>query len=100
MPAVDEYTLSLNLGDSLESKLRAHYDTFITEYDFAAIAGAGLNWVRIPIPFWAIETQPGEPYLEGVAWEYFLKAVEWCRKYGLRINLDLHAVPGSQNGWK
>ena len=22
-----------------------------------------------------------------------------ARKYGLRINLDLHALPGSQNGW-
>jgi glucan 1,3-beta-glucosidase len=30
---------------------------------------------------------------------YFLKAIEWARKYGIRINLDLHAVPGSQNGW-
>lgn len=30
---------------------------------------------------------------------YFLKAVEWARKYGLRINLDLHTLPGSQNGW-
>lgn len=30
---------------------------------------------------------------------YFLKAIEWARKYGLRINLDLHALPGSQNGW-
>lgn len=30
---------------------------------------------------------------------YFLKGVQWARKYGLRVNLDLHAVPGSQNGW-
>lgn len=30
---------------------------------------------------------------------YFLKAVQWARKYGIRINLDLHALPGSQNGW-
>ena len=30
---------------------------------------------------------------------YFLKAIEWARKYGLRINLDFHALPGSQNGW-
>jgi len=27
------------------------------------------------------------------------KAIEWCRKYGLRVNLDLHAVPGAQNPW-
>ena len=33
------------------------------------------------------------------ATSYFLKAIQWARKYGLRINLDLHALPGSQNGW-
>lgn len=27
------------------------------------------------------------------------RAIKWARKYGLRVNLDLHAVPGSQNGW-
>lgn len=30
---------------------------------------------------------------------YFLKAVHWARKYGIRINLDLHTLPGSQNGF-
>lgn len=40
-----------------------------TEYDFAEIAAAGLNWIRLPFPFWAIETWPGEPFLEHVAWE-------------------------------
>lgn len=70
-----------------------------TEEDFAAIAAAGLNWIRIPIPYWAIEVWPGEPFLPKVCWTYFLKAIKWARKYGLRINLDLHAVPGSQNSW-
>jgi glucan 1,3-beta-glucosidase len=23
----------------------------------------------------------------------------WCRKYGIRVNLDLHTIPGSQNGY-
>lgn len=27
------------------------------------------------------------------------RAFTWARKYGLRINLDIHALPGSQNGW-
>ena len=36
--------------------------------------------------------------IEGIS-SYFLKAIQWARKYGLRINLDFHAVPGSQNGW-
>jgi glucan 1,3-beta-glucosidase len=58
-----------------------------------------LNFVRIPLPYWAIETRDDEPFLAKVAWTYFLKAIKWARKYGLRINLDLHALPGSQNGW-
>ncbi|BGP44001.1 hypothetical protein JCM10450v2_008217 [Rhodotorula kratochvilovae] len=100
-PAEDEYSLSLNLREegTLESTLRAHYDSFITERDFIEIAGAGLNWIRLPVPYWAVSKWEDEPFLEKVAWEYVLKAVGWARKYGLRINLDLHSVPGSQNGW-
>ncbi|KAH7096203.1 glycoside hydrolase family 5 protein [Auriculariales sp. MPI-PUGE-AT-0066] len=79
--------------------LEEHYSTFITEQDFAQIAGAGLNWVRLPIPYWAIEVWEGEQFIPRIQWKYFLKAIEWARKYGLRINLDLHGVPGSQNGW-
>jgi glucan 1,3-beta-glucosidase len=28
-----------------------------------------------------------------------LRGIEYARKYGLRVNLDLHSLPGSQNGW-
>lgn len=76
---------------NLEAKMREHYDTFITEQDFAEIAGAGLNWVRLGVGYWAVETYEGDTYLEGVAWEYVVKAIGWARKYGIRINLDLHA---------
>jgi glucan 1,3-beta-glucosidase len=98
----------------LSAVIEEHYSTFIvsleasatprltyllqTEKDFAQMAAAGLNWIRLPIPYWFIETQEGEPFLEGVGWKYVLKAFEWCRKYGLRIELDIHALPGSQNG--
>ena len=30
---------------------------------------------------------------------YILRIVSWARKYGLRVNIDLHTVPGSQNGY-
>ncbi|TFY50297.1 hypothetical protein EVJ58_g11106, partial [Rhodofomes roseus] len=101
---VSAYAYSYNLMNEtsqggLEGVLTNHYETFITEQDFAEIAGAGLNHVRIPIGYWAIETWAGEPFLAKVSWTYFLKAIEWARKYGLRINLDFHALPGSQNGW-
>ncbi|EPQ27082.1 uncharacterized protein PFL1_05366 [Pseudozyma flocculosa PF-1] len=103
-PAVDEFTLSQRYREEgglerLRSRMTEHYETFITEKDFADIAAAGLNWVRIPIGFWAIETLDNEPFLPQVSWTYLLRAIGWARKYGLRINLDLHATSGSQNGY-
>ncbi|KAG8905076.1 hypothetical protein FRB99_000724 [Tulasnella sp. 403] len=101
--ARDEWTLSQNMAADTANgglnQLENHYKTFITEQDFARIAGAGLNWVRLPMPFWAIQKYDSEPFLEHVSWTYALKAFKWARKYGIRINLDLHAVPGSQNGY-
>jgi len=96
LTVVDEFTLSARYvkeggAANLEAKMRQHYETFITEEDFAMIAAAGLNWVRMPFGFWAIETYEDEPYLEGIAWEYIQRAIGWARKYGIRINLDLHA---------
>lgn len=41
-----------------------------TEQDFAEIAGAGLNFVRIPLPYWAIEVRSGEPFLPKTSWTY------------------------------
>ncbi|KAF9513357.1 glycoside hydrolase family 5 protein [Hydnum rufescens UP504] len=101
---LDEWSLSLAIANDpssggLQTVLENHYNTFVTEQDFAQIAGAGLSWVRIPFPFWAIEVRNAEPFLEGVSWTYFLKAIKWARKYGIRINLDLHTLPGSQNGY-
>ncbi|KAF8902804.1 glycoside hydrolase family 5 protein [Gymnopilus junonius] len=100
--AVDEFTLSqamaADTADGGLGQLEDHYKTFITELDIAQIAGAGLNFIRVPLPFWAIETWDGEPYLAKTSWTYFLQLLNWARKYGLRVCLDLHTVPGSQNG--
>lgn len=71
--AVDEWTLStLMAADTTNgglSQLEQHYQTFVTEQDIAEMAGAGLNWIRLPIPFWAIETWDGEPFLAKVSWK-------------------------------
>lgn len=95
----DEWTLCAHLGDRAREVMEKHYRTFITEEDFAAIASAGLNWVRIPLGYWAVAPVPDDAYVGHVSWTYFLKAVVWARKYGLRVLLDVHALPGSQNGW-
>ncbi|KAI4209807.1 MAG: hypothetical protein LQ351_007276 [Letrouitia transgressa] len=97
---IDEYTLTKELGPQKAAKtLEKHYSQFIKEEDFKAIRDAGFDHVRIPYSYWAVTTYPGDPYVPKISWRYLLRAIEYCRKYGLRVNLDLHALPGSQNGW-
>ncbi|KAH8110486.1 glycoside hydrolase [Phellopilus nigrolimitatus] len=103
---IDEWTLSQAMAADTSAggglaQIEDHYNTFITEEDIAQIAGAGLNWVRVPIPFWAVDKwdDAGEPFLARTCWKYILRLFRWARKYGLRINLDLHTIPGSQNGY-
>ena len=97
---VDEYTLSALLGPSKAAQvIEKHYSQFITEDDFASIQAAGFDHVRIPYSYWAVTTYPGDPYVPKISWRYLLRGIEYARRYGLRVNLDLHALPGSQNGW-
>ncbi|PGG96511.1 hypothetical protein AJ80_09817 [Polytolypa hystricis UAMH7299] len=96
--AVDEYTLSQNLGGNAKRRLSQHWNSFITEADFVRIKAAGLNHVRIPIGYWAAITIEGEPYVDGQL-EYIDKAIGWARNTGLKVIIDLHGAPGSQNGF-
>lgn len=97
---VDEWTLTEQLGPMNAAKtLEKHYAKFITEKDFADIQDAGFDHVRIPYSYWAVTTYPGDPYVPKIAWRYLLRGIEYARKHGLRVNLDLHGLPGSQNGW-
>ncbi|TBU22712.1 glycoside hydrolase superfamily [Dichomitus squalens] len=107
---VDEWTLSVAFGDKLQQTIEDHYNTFITEEDIAQMAGAGLNWIRVLILFCAIEkwdnvgvdangATVAEPFLARTCWKYILRLLGWARKYGIRDNLDLHTIPGLQNGY-
>src|SRR5690242_10822012 len=90
--AIDEHTFMA--GPGAGRRLRRHHETFITEADFAWIAGHGLDLVRLPVGHWVLGGD--EPYL-GAA-DILDAAMEWARTYGLGVVLDLHAVSGSQNG--
>jgi aryl-phospho-beta-D-glucosidase BglC (GH1 family) len=95
---VDEYTYGQKYGSVEAARmLSPHWDNWITESDFAAIAANGLNHVRIPIGYWAIDGKEGV-YPQG-QYPYLFKAVDWCKKYGLKAIIDLHGAPGSQNGF-
>lgn len=57
-----------------------------------------MNHVRIPIGYWAFKPLDNDPYVQG-AEEYLDQALEWARGAGLKVWIDLHGAPGSQNGF-
>ncbi|KAL8945620.1 MAG: hypothetical protein Q9183_008032, partial [Haloplaca sp. 2 TL-2023] len=96
---VDEFTYSAALGpDETFSRLSQHWDTWITQDDFNQIAQAGLNHVRIPIGYWALAPREGDPYVQGQL-DVLDRTINWAREAGLKIMMDLHGAPGSQNGF-
>jgi glucan 1,3-beta-glucosidase len=97
---VDEWTLLTKLGPTkAKDTMEKHYSAFITKKTFADIRAAGMDHVRFPFGYWIVQTYDGDPYIPQVSWRYLLRGIEYCRQNGLRVNLDLHGAPGSQNGW-
>ncbi|KAL7664376.1 glucan 1,3-beta-glucosidase [[Candida] zeylanoides] len=96
---VDEYHFCKQLGSQEASRrLERHWRSFYNESDFAQIRSYGLNMVRIPVGYWAFARMPGDPYVAG-AQEYLDQAIEWSHRHDLKVWVDLHGVPGSQNGF-
>ncbi|KAH8722769.1 glycoside hydrolase superfamily [Phaeosphaeriaceae sp. PMI808] len=97
---VDEWTLLTRLGPTkAKDTMEKHYSAFISKQTFADIRAAGMDHVRFPFGYWIVQTYDGDPYIPQISWRYLLRGIEYCRQNGLRVNLDLHGAPGSQNGW-
>lgn len=96
---VDEYTLCEKLGTQTahDTVLKPHWDTWIQQSDLQQIAAAGFNVVRVPIGYWAYDNS-GSPYASGAA-PYIDQAIAWARECRLKVIIDLHGAPGSQNGF-
>lgn len=96
---VDEYTFCQTLGSAeAESTLTTHWNSWITQDDFNQIAAAGLNHVRIPIGYWSVTPLDGDPYVQG-AYEILGNALDWAESAGIKVLIDLHGAPQSQNGF-
>lgn len=96
LKAQDEHSFCLELGkEKATSRLKKHRETWITASDFKWIAAHGLNSVRIPVGYWIAEENT--PFISG--WDTLDWAFRTAKQNGIGVLLDLHGVPGSQNGW-
>jgi aryl-phospho-beta-D-glucosidase BglC (GH1 family) len=93
---IDLDAFSKNMkGFNLLGKFDANFSNYgYTEEEFIILQDLGFNFVRIPLDYRTF-TQAGN-------WDVFLedevakidKVVEWGRKYGVHVCLNLHRAPG------
>ncbi|MBC7451524.1 MAG: cellulase family glycosylhydrolase [Cytophagales bacterium] len=74
-----------------------YLDTYITEADIEYIKKSGANHVRLPFHY---KMFTNEFYLNGEnkGFIYLDRTIEWCKKAGLYVLLDMHCAPGGQTG--
>lgn len=74
-------------------------DNYITEADIAFIAEQGANTIRLPFNY---KSFTDEDYMgltgEQDGFARVDRLVEWCKKHGLYLILDMHDCPGGQTG--
>ncbi|KAJ2802163.1 hypothetical protein H4S07_004761, partial [Coemansia furcata] len=98
-PVVDEWAYCAVLGKpECMRRLNAHWATWVQESDISTLASLNINTLRIPIGYWALAPDLSEPYVQGQI-PYLRRILDWAAAYNLRVILDLHGVPGSQNGF-
>lgn len=88
------YEKGVNLGGWLSqcdySKERLEH--FIEEEDIRRLSTWGLDHLRLPMDYNVLREENGTFKKDGFG--YVKRAVEWCRKYGLNVILDLHKTAG------
>lgn len=94
--AEDEYYLAHDLSESeYKARIKVHRSEFITETDFLRLSSAGFNLIRIPVPYFIFGDRL--PFIGCI--EELDRAFNWAEAYGVRILLDLHTAPFSQNAF-
>ncbi|KAI3465088.1 hypothetical protein Pfo_021751 [Paulownia fortunei] len=94
-----EYQLTNGYGpDKAPAVMRSHWNTYIVADDFRFMSQNGLTAVRIPVGWWIMYDQnPPKPFVGG-SLQALDNAFTWAQQYNMKVIVDLHAVPGSQNG--
>jgi aryl-phospho-beta-D-glucosidase BglC (GH1 family) len=77
---------------------KTYHDNYITRDDISFIKRSGFNSVRVPFSYRLFVSDTTVPGLEGPGYELLDRVVDWCRREGLYVILDMHAAPGGQTG--
>ncbi|MBI4928359.1 MAG: glycoside hydrolase family 5 protein [Anaerolineae bacterium] len=91
------FNVGVNLGGWISQYPRfdhEHFKRFILEPDLQRIAGWGMDHVRLPVDYPVLEDDAAPLTYKEDGFAYIDACIEWCRKAGLNVILDLHHAPG------
>lgn len=96
--ANDEWTFCQQASNPAQT-LQDHWNNWVTEDDFKILESVNANHIRIPVGYWAfIPTDNGEPYVTYGQKAQIERILGYCNTYKIYAIIDLHGLPGSQNG--
>lgn len=76
-----------------------YLDNYITEKDIHFLKSIGVNSIRLPFHY---KLFTGEDYLGSNdstrGFRYTDRVIQWCKKEGMYVMLDMHCAPGGQTG--
>lgn len=104
---VDEFTWrDEKPGDHNRSDLLlSHWKSWVNRSILEELKNAGITHLRIPVGYWYFKSFDDEPFAKDVAMYPvalgLLKTLtnEWAKNLNLKVLIDLHTAPGSQNGF-
>ena len=82
-----------------------HWDEFYQKSDLEILASVGISHIRIPYGHWFFDVAEDEPYpqppqTDDQGMRFYLKRMlGWADELGMKVLMDLHGAPGSQNGF-
>ncbi|CAH7689154.1 glycoside hydrolase superfamily [Phakopsora pachyrhizi] len=95
----DEWSFTMAQGSNATNALEEHWSTWVTEDDIEKVYRAGINTLRIPTGFWMwIDTVSPEPFIQQGQMAHFERVCGYAYARNMYIIIDLHGLPGSQNG--
>ncbi|KAJ4335636.1 hypothetical protein N0V95_008850 [Ascochyta clinopodiicola] len=98
--AEDEDSFCEVLGDlKCGLLLEQRYRTYFTKKDIDIFATYGVNTIRVPVGYWAfMARQKGMHYHTGGQLLAFSNIAQYAISKGMHVVVDLHGLPGGQNG--
>jgi len=84
--------------DNVNAFMDEYRKNFMTESDVQMLKEAGFNSIRLPMHYnLFIEEVAADNTFREKGFEMIDSLLAWCKKYEVRLILDMHAVPGGQS---